>query len=88
MAKRYSTTYSTGHVQETSSAHEARNFCHYDDKQMFRLAGKEVSAVEFFAAVDAAIEAAWEKKNMTHKQVRVLHGSSVASYVTKWVRRS
>ena len=87
MTKRYATTYSNGFTQETSSAHEATNFINYDDGQVFKLAGKEVAADEFFSAAQAAVDAAWEKKNATHKRVRVLHGTSVASYVNKWVKR-
>lgn len=87
MAKRYATTYSNGHTVETSSAHEAASWICYDDEQIFALSGKPVSAAEFYAVVDAAIAAAWSKKNETHKRVRVLHGSSVANYVEKWVRR-
>ena len=87
MTKRYATTYSNGHTVQSSSAHEARNFIHYDEAQKFHLSGKPVSASEFFAAVDDAVQAAWDKKNETHKLIRVLHGSSAASYVKKWVRR-
>ena len=86
MTKRYATTYSNGHTVETSSPHEAFNFRNYDG-QTFALAGKPASAVEFYAAVRVAIDAAWAKKNETHKQVRVLYGSSTGCYVTKWVRR-
>ena len=87
MAKRYSTTYSNGHTVETSRAHEANCWINYDDQQTFSLSGKQVAAEEFYAAVRAAVEAAFDKKNETHKQISVLHGSSAASYVTKWVRR-
>jgi ribose 5-phosphate isomerase RpiB len=87
MTKRYATTYSNGYTEETSLPYEARSFQHYDDAQTFALSGKPVSAAEFYAAVDAALAARWAKKNETHKLVRVLHGSSVASYVTKWVRK-
>ena len=87
MTKRYSTTYSNGHTAESSSAHEAQNFGNYDDAQTFFLSGKQVDAVEFFAAVCEAVQAAWDKKAETHKRVRVLHGSSAACYVEKWVRR-
>lgn len=44
-----------------------------------------MTAEEFYTAVRDAVDAAWEKKNETHKQVRVLYGSSAASYVTKWI---
>jgi hypothetical protein len=87
MAKRYATTYSNGHAAETSSPHEAMNFVNYDDAQTWRVAGKQVTVAEFFAAVRAAVDAAWDKKNQTHKRVRVLHGNSAACYVTKWIPR-
>jgi ribose 5-phosphate isomerase RpiB len=87
MNKHYATTYSNGHTVETNSAHEALNFVNYDDAQVWRLAGKQVTATEFFNAVRDAVDAAWDKKNQTHKRVRVLHGSSSASYVTKWIPR-
>jgi hypothetical protein len=87
MTKRYATTYSNGHTVETTSAHEAMSFQNYDDAQTWRVAGKQVTAVEFFSAVRSAVDAAWDKKNQTHKRVRVLHGNSVASYVNKWVPR-
>ena len=87
MAKRYGTTYSNGYHQETSSPHEAANFRNYDDAQTWTLAGKQVTVSEFFAAARDAVDAAWEKKNQTHKRVRVLHGSSAACYVNKWIPR-
>jgi hypothetical protein len=87
MAKRYATTYSTGLVFETSSCHEANNIVCYDDQQKFALSGVPVSAEDFYAAANQAVNEAWEKKSKTHKRVRVLYGSSAASYVTKWVRR-
>jgi ribose 5-phosphate isomerase RpiB len=87
MPKRYATTYSTGYAEQTSSPHEAANWRNWDDQQTFALSGKPVSAEEFFAAARAAVQEAWDKKAQTHKRVRVLHGSSVASYVEKWVRK-
>ncbi len=87
MPKRYATTYSNGYADETSSPHEAANWRNHDDQQTFALAGKAVSAEEFFAAACAAVQEAWDRKNQTHKRVRVLHGGSVASHVTKWVPR-
>lgn len=87
MVKRYSTTYSNGHTDESSSAHAAINWINYDDQQTFALSGKTVTAEEFYAAANAAVDAAWDKKNETHKRVRVLHGSSAASYVEKWIPR-
>lgn len=53
----------------------------------FYFLDKEVSAQDWFTMVYAACDAQWEKKNQTHKRVTVLYGSSVAGYVTKWVRR-
>jgi hypothetical protein len=87
MTKRYATTYSNGHTVETSSPHEAAGWQNYDDAQTFALSGKPVSAVEFYAAARVACDAAWDKKNQTHKRVRVLYGNSVASHIEKWVRR-
>jgi hypothetical protein len=85
--KRYATTYSTGHTVESSSPYEAFNWQHHDEEQKFFLSGKPVASAEFYAAIQQARDAAFDKKNKTHKQVRVLYGSSVANYVTKWVRR-
>ena len=87
MAKRYSTTYSNGHIVESSRAHEAINWQNYDDQQTFALSGQPVTAEEFYAAARAAVEAAWDKKNETHRRVTVLHGASAANYVTKWIPR-
>ena len=84
---KYKTTLSNGHIMETNNAHEAHNFLPYDEQQKFFLAGVLVSFAEFLKTTTEAKQAAWDKKNKTHKQVRVLHGSSVASYVTKWIAR-
>lgn len=85
--KRYATTLSNGHRIETSSCHEAQNIQNYDNQQTFELAGKLVTAVEFFAAARTAVDAAWAKKEQTHRRARVRHGSSAGCYVEKWVRR-
>ena len=85
--KRFATTYTNGHTVETSSPHEAQNIQNFDDAQTFFLAGKPVAAAKFFAEVQSAVQVAWDKKNETHKRMRVLHGSSVGCYVEKWVRR-
>jgi len=85
--KRYATTYSNGHTDETSQWTWASQWQNYDDEQKFFLSGKPVTAVEFYAAVQQARDSAFDKKNETHKQVRALYGSSVACYVTKWVPR-
>jgi hypothetical protein len=85
--KRYSTTYSSGHTVESSSPYEAFNWQHHDNEQKFFLSGKPVSAEVFYAAIQQARQKDFDKKNETHKQVRVLYGSSVASYVTKWVKK-
>jgi hypothetical protein len=87
MTKRYSTTYSNGHTEETSSAVDANHFQNYDEAQTFRLSGKDVSAAEFFFSTRTAMQAAWDKKAETHKRVRVLYGSSAACYVEKWIRK-
>jgi hypothetical protein len=83
--KRYATTYSNGHTAQTSLAHEANNIQNFDDAQAFFLSGKPVTAQEFYAAAQQAINAKLAKKEQTHKKVRVLHGSSAGSYVYKWV---
>jgi hypothetical protein len=85
--KRYATTYSSGHTVESSSPYEAFNWQHHDEEQKFFLSGKPVTSADFYAAIQLARDAAFDKKNKTHKQVRVLHGSSVACYVTKWIPR-
>ena len=86
MSKRYATTYSNGHEAQTSSAHEAANWQNIDDAQTFRLSGAQVSAAEFFGAAQAAVEAAWDKKAVTHKRVSVQHGATQFGRVEKWVR--
>ena len=83
--KRYATTYSNGHTIETSLSHEASNIQNFDDAQLFFLSGKPVIAQEFYAAAQQANNAKLAKKEQTHKKVRVLYGSSAASYVNKWV---
>lgn len=88
MTKRYATTYSTGYTEQSSSPYEARSFHYYDEEQTFALSGKPVTAADFYAAVDAAIEAAFHKKNTTHKLISVQHGVTPFARVTKWVRRS
>lgn len=87
MAKRYSTTYSNGYTEQSSDPHEAWNFPNYDDAQTFALSGKPASAAEFYAAAKSAIQAAWDKKNETHKLISVQHGVTPFARVTKWVRR-
>jgi methionine aminopeptidase len=87
MTKRYATTYSNGHTFETSSCHEARNIINYGDQQTFSLSGVPVSAKEFFVAANEHADELLAKKSETHKQVRVRHGSSALSYVTKWIPR-
>jgi hypothetical protein len=87
MTKRYATTYSNGHTVETSKASEAHNFVNYEDAQTFRLDGATVSAAEFFAATKGAMEAAFDRKSVTHKLVSVQHGASQFGRVTKWVRK-
>lgn len=85
--KRYATTYSNGHTEESSHWTWASQWQKYDEEQKFFLSGKPVTSAEFYAAIQQARDAAFDKKNKTHKQVRVLYGASVASYVTKWIRR-
>lgn len=85
--KRYATVYSNGHAVESSSPQEAMNWLCYDDAQTFALAGKPVSAVEFYAAARAAVQAKWDKKLETHKQVRVPDGVSGLVFKTIWIRK-
>lgn len=87
MPKRFATTYSNGHTVESSSAHEAANWINHDEAQTFSVSGAPVSAIDFYAAARAAVQVALDKKLETHKRVRVLYGSSAASYVYKWVRK-
>jgi len=88
MATKYAVEYANGHRDEftASQCHQAKQVSNYDGTRFF-LADAEVTGEVWFAAVHAAIDAAWDKKNQTHKRVRVLHGTSVACYVEKWVRR-
>ncbi len=85
--KRFATTLSNGHTMESSSPHEAQNFQHYDAVQTFALSGKPATAAEFYAATSAGVQAAFDKKNTTHKIVSVQHGATHLGRVTKWVRR-
>lgn len=85
--KRFATVYTSGHTVESNLYCEALNMPMQEDGQRFFLSGKEVSFSDFSAvAYDAAVNA-FNKKSETHKRVRVLHGSSVACYVEKWVRK-
>ena len=83
--KRYATTYSNGHTAETSFAYEASNIQNFGNAQVFFLSGKPVTAQEFYATAQQALDAKLAKKEQTHKKVRVLHGSSAGCYVYKWV---
>lgn len=85
--KRYATSYPNGAKIETSSADEAFNFRFTQDGQQFFIRGTLVTSTEFFRVVCEARDAAWAKKEQTHKRVKVLHGSSGACYVEKWVRK-
>lgn len=87
MAKRFATTYSNGFTQETSNVNEAFNFMMMEETQKFFLKGVEVSYDDFYQECVQLRDAAYAKKCETHKKVVVLHGSSVASYVTKWVKK-
>jgi hypothetical protein len=85
---RFTVKYSTGLVQSFTAAqvHQAKQVVNHPGTTFYFL-DKEVSAPDWFTMVYAACDSQWEKKNQTHKRVTVLHGSSVADYVTKWVRR-
>ncbi|MGV0982353.1 MAG: hypothetical protein ACOYB0_08335 [Polynucleobacter sp.] len=88
MAYRYAIEYTTGMRQEFSANlfYEAKQCQNYEGARFF-LSGVEVDAAAWFADIDAREQAAYDRKNKTHKRVRVLHGASVACYVTKWVKR-
>ena len=85
LTKRYATSYSNGHTAETSRAHEAINFQNFDDAQAFFLSGKPVTAQAFYATAQQSLDAVLAKKELTHKKVRVLYGSSAGCYVYKWI---
>ena len=85
--KRYTTKFTNGHIIETSFAHEAKQIQNYGDGQTFFLSGKPVSVLEFFEDIYQVLDAKLAKKELTHKKIRVLYGSSAACYVNIWVRR-
>ena len=49
--------------------------------------GDEVSAQDYLEACAQRFDDWYAKKLETHKRVRVLHGTSIACYVWKWVRK-
>lgn len=70
------------HYQATSP-HSVGNA---PDGTKYFIKNKEVSRIDYINE-SAALHSQWfENKCKTHKQVRVLYGSSVACYVTKWVK--
>lgn len=77
MAKRYKTIFAHGYVDETSSPHTAYNFGSYDGQQFF-IKGVEVTACEFYAAVEQHMNEKYAAKCETHKQVRVLDAMSLS----------
>lgn len=85
--KRFATTYPNGHCESSSSCHEANNFQNFGANQQFFLFGKAVAPEAFFLAVAEAVEAAWAKKNETHRRAKVLFGASVASRTEVWIKR-
>jgi hypothetical protein len=88
MAKHFSVTYASGLTQEFSRAQwpQAQSVQNYEGTVFF-LRGKEVPAAEFYAECGVLADAWLAKKELTHKRVRVLHGSSAGCYVEKWVRK-
>lgn len=52
----------------------------------FYLKGVEVTSATYATESENLHKQWYERKCKTHKEVRVLHGSSVACYVTKWVK--
>jgi hypothetical protein len=47
----------------------------------------EVPMTEYIEACESGFDVWYEKKLITHKKIRVLHGSSVGCYVYIWVKR-
>jgi hypothetical protein len=86
MTKRFAIEYPGGHLEETSSPFEAKIGVPCDGCR-FYVRGKEVAAEAYLATVALAREQWFEKKETTHKRVRVLYGSSAGCYVEKWVRK-
>jgi len=88
MATRFAVQYKGRVRQEFTAAqcHQAAQVVNHPGTKFF-FVGKEVSAQDWFTLVYAAVDAAWDKKNLTHKRVKVLYGSSAACYIEKWVRR-
>lgn len=89
MSKHLRIEYPNGHVAEYTKAQRfaANSAPLYGSERLF-VAGGEVSLAEFRAEVDALCAAAIEKKERTHERVRVRHGASAASFITKWVRKA
>jgi hypothetical protein len=87
MAKHFVTVLSNGFTYGFTKADPwgAANFVRYDDQQKFFLAGVEVTPEAFYSEARALIEAWNERKGSTHRLVRVRHGSSVLSFVWKWI---
>lgn len=57
------------------------------DEITFVIDNVKVSAKDFVEACEQSFEDWYDAKCKTHKRVRVLHGSSVACYVWKWVQK-
>ncbi len=61
------------------------------EKGLYFISGKQVSIDEAVAAAEADKAAWWEKKNETHKQIKIFvgvcGGMSTNKPLTKWVRR-
>jgi hypothetical protein len=51
------------------------------------LQGAKVDSLEFMNACEMGFNAWLENKKLTHKKVKCLHGSSVSSFVYKWVKK-
>ena len=58
-----------------------------DNFLALELQGVQVNALEFITACEMGFNAWLENKKLTHKKVKCLHGSSVSSYVYKWVKK-
>jgi hypothetical protein len=85
----FAVTYSNGHKVSFTArqCHEAANVQNHDEEQLFFVDGISVDPSVYYAEARKLCAEAWDKKAETHKRVRVLHGSSVAGYVEKWVRK-
>jgi len=94
MAKQFKITVSSsGSVQEFTAKQymdalyeaqkwaDAYGFDQADEHVACELKGTQVSCFEFISACNSGFDAWLENKQLTHKKVKCLNGSSVLSYV-------